>query len=185
MRRIIRRLGIALLTFCAGLAISHLFLVPLPVSRETANSRGALKDHLPHGVPLRNPGSQGCVLLVPERANGGYAVASTTFSWLGNSGFVRESSYFDSPGQADREMRLALSRATKIMSLKTLVAKDLKGAGRIAIAAFPPQSEYGPAAIVWTEGTGFRYIRHASLEKIQELSRNVNVVRCVPFCFDE
>jgi hypothetical protein len=95
MRRIIRRLGIALLTFCAGLAISHLFLIPLPVSQETANSRGALKDHLPHAVPLRNPGSQGCVLLVPE------------------------------------------------------------------------------------------YIRDASLEKIQELSRNVNVLRCVPFCFDE
>jgi len=79
---------------------------------------------------------------------------------------------------------VALTRATEIISVEPFAAADGEPPGKLAIAKFPTKSEYGPAAILWTDGSTFRYVRSSSLENIHEFEKDLKLERCVPYCTD-
>jgi hypothetical protein len=90
--------------------------------------------------------------------------------------FYRRSDYFDSAVRAHAELDKALRRATTIFRREPLVDKDGRNVGERVIATFPfNEAHYGPASLLFADGSTFRYVRGSSLHSILEYERDLSL----------
>ena len=87
--------------------------------------------------------------------------------------FYRRSDYFDSAVRAQAHLDKALKRALTIFRREPLFDKDGRNVGERVIATFPfDDADYGPASLLFADGSTFRYVQASSLRSILAYERD-------------
>jgi hypothetical protein len=90
--------------------------------------------------------------------------------------FYRRSDYFNSATRAHAQLDKALKRATTIFRREPLFGKDGRNVGERVIATFPfDDADYGPASLLFADGSTFRYVQGSSLHSILAYERDLSL----------
>lgn len=179
MRGIGFRLIVATLTFMVGLAADRL--------ASSFRDSPTIGEHTELSITTFQPAgpeSHGLLMTGEMLSRDGHRIAFTSFQLPNGQGLERQSLYFDSAERANSEFMKALGRATRTVSLAHDLKHDGNDLGMMAVAKFRAHDQYGPAAIVWTDGSALRYLRGDSFAKLEELAKDRQLVRCLPWCLD-
>lgn len=162
MRSFARNCLVATLTFSIGtvgtLTLRHLRRTS-SVPIETQDSPASSRVEIP---PPPRPGAAGKAV-----TKDGTPASFTSFSTSDGSWFTQWSEFHSSPSRARRAMDAALKHATQIIRREPFCDENGHPVGQKVIATFSAKySYYGDAALLWTDGSTFRYVASSSLQNI-------------------
>jgi hypothetical protein len=167
MRRIASHVIVASLTFCVGVSLNRISFrarpsLPLAVAR-------------PEGVFAEQPKLERKYqprVSADGMTNDGYRFGVNGLVSSDGTNYSQMTIYYKSGHRANLELLRALKEAVEVIRREPMRAANGEPLGEKVVARFSAKSEYGPASMLWTDGSTFQYVSTSSLENLLQYERD-------------